>query len=97
MDMKLQFVTPSVKKKIKNKKIKKPMIKFKSDHTPLEIQHMSDQELEYLYEHGSPTEKDLADRFIQLRQKLERLEFIMPMDAELAQGTGSPYAGGIRE
>ena len=98
MKLKLSFMNTSAKrKKPKSKKSKQIMVKFKSDHTPIEIQRMSDQELEYLYEHGSPTERELADHFIQLRQKLERLELIMPMDAELAQGTGSPYAGGIRE
>lgn len=97
MKMTLQFITPSAKKRVKSKKMKKPMVKFKSDHTPLEIQNMSDQELEYLYEHGSETEQDMADRIIRLRQKAERLEMIMPMDIELAEGTGSPYAGGIRE
>ena len=85
------------RKKPASKKSKQTLVKFKSDHTPIEIQNMSDQDLEYIYEHGSSTEKDFADRIIRLRQKAERLDLIMPVDAELAEGTGSPYAGGIKE
>jgi hypothetical protein len=96
MDMTLQFITPSAKKRVKNKKMKKPMVKFKSDHTPLEIQHMSNDELEDLYEHGSETEQDMAENILHARKKWALVELAMPMDSELAQNTGSPYAGGVR-
>jgi hypothetical protein len=96
MKMTLQFITPSIKKRTKSKKIKKPMVKFKSDHTPLEIQNMDDQELEYLYAHGSPTERDMAENILHARKKWALVELAMPMDVELARGTGSPYAGDVK-
>jgi hypothetical protein len=97
MDMTLQFVTqPTGRKKVKSKKPKRTMIKFTSDHTPLEIQHMSTSDLEDLYEHGSPTEKDMAENILHARKKWALVELAMPMDSELAQNTGSPYAGGVR-
>lgn len=101
MEMSLPFVTnpaPVAKrKKVKVKKnVKRTLVKFKSDHTPVEIRNMGDQELEYLYEHGSSTEKDMAENILHARKKWALVELAMPMDAELAQDTGSPYAGGVR-
>ena len=97
MDITLQFVNqPKTRKKIKSKQVKRTMIKFTSDHTPLEIQHMDNHELEDLYEHGSPTEKDMAENILRARKKWALIELAMPMDVELAQGTGSPYAGGVK-
>jgi len=97
MDMTLQFVTqPTNRKKVKSTKPKRTMIKFTSDHTPLDIQNMDNQELVDLYEHGSPTERDMAENILHARKKWALVELAMPMDVELAQGTGSPYAGGVR-
>jgi hypothetical protein len=97
MDMTLQFVTqPTNRKKAKSKKPKRTMIKFTSDHTPLDIQNMDNQELADLYEHGSPTERDMAENILHARKKWALVELAMPMDSELAQNTGSPYAGGVR-
>jgi len=97
MDMTLQFITQSKQRqKMKSKKPKRNMIKFVSDHTPLEIQHMSNEELEDLYEHGSDTEQDMAENILHARKKWALVELAMPMDSEIAQGTGSPYAGGVR-
>lgn len=97
MKMELQFITKPQKRKIKkNKKIKKTMVKFRSDHTPLEIQHMSNDELEYLYEHGSETEQDMAENILHARKKWALIDLAMPMDVELASGTGSPYASDVR-
>jgi|WetSurMetagenome_2_1015567.scaffolds.fasta_scaffold29228_4 hypothetical protein len=100
MNVNLSFVTNpalSAKRgKAKSKKVKRTLVKFKSDHTPIEIQNMDNQELEYLYEHGSPTEKDMAENILHARKKWSLVELAMPMDAELASGTGSPYAGGVR-
>jgi hypothetical protein len=97
MDMTLQFVTqPATRKKAKSKKPKRTMIKFTSDHTPLEIQQMSNSDLENLYEHGSPTERDMAENILHARKKWALVELAMPMDVELARGTGSPYAGDVR-
>lgn len=99
MEMTLPFVTnpaPAAKrKKPKVKKsVKRTMVKFKSDHTPIEIQNMDNQELEYLYAHGSETERDMAENILHARKKWALVELAMPMDAELA--SGSPYAGGVR-
>jgi hypothetical protein len=100
MDVSLPFVTnpaPSAKRnKAKSKKVKRTLVKFKSDHTPVEIQNMDNQELEFLYEHGSATERDMAENILHARKKWALVELAMPMDAELASGTGSPYAGGVR-
>lgn len=95
MKLEFQFIIPPKKKK-RMKKLKKPMIKFRSDHTPLEIYHMGDSELVYLYEHGSPTEQDMAENILHARKKWALIDLAMPMDVELAQGTGSPYAGDVR-
>lgn len=99
MEMTLPFVTnPAPAAKRKKQKVKKgtkrTLIKIKSDHTPIEIQHMSNEDLEYLYDHGSPTEKDMAENILHARKKWALVELAMPMDAELA--SGSPYAGGVK-
>jgi len=94
MNLNFQFITPTPKKR--NKKSKKPMITFKSDHTPIEIQHMSNNELQDLYEHGSETEKDMAENILHARKKWALIDLAMPMDSEIANGTGSPYAGDVR-
>jgi len=99
MDVSLPFITNTAqtakrkKQKIIKKKVKRTLVKFKSDHTPVEIQNMDDQELEYLYEHGSPTEQDVADQILRARKKWD-LAFNYSPDDILPEGSGS---GGARD
>lgn len=78
----------------KEKPLKRSIIKVQSEHTPVEIQNMDMPKLEYLYQHGSPTEREIADRLIQARKKWALIELVMPLDNELA--SGAPFAGGIK-
>jgi hypothetical protein len=86
MELSLPFVTSSapqaappapMRKKKKMKKstkrnIKKPLIKIRSEYTPMEIMNMDIPEIQYLYEHGSPTERDMADNILRARLKFQR-------------------------
>jgi hypothetical protein len=65
-----------------------------NEHTPVEIQDMDMPKLEYLYQHGSPTEREIADRLIQARKKWALIELVMPLNTELA--SGAPFAGGVK-
>jgi len=89
MNMTLQFVTQPRKKKKDKKLVKRPMIKIKSEHTPVEIQNMDMPQLEYIYEHGSPTEKELADNIIRARKKWATASSL----SDDIVPTGSPIPG----
>jgi len=93
MNIDLPFINQTKRKKVKNS-AKQKLIKVQSEHTPIEVQNMTMPQLEYLYEHGSSTERELADHLIQARKKWALIELAMPMDAELA--SGSPFAGGVK-
>jgi broad specificity polyphosphatase/5'/3'-nucleotidase SurE len=92
MNIDLPFMNQTKRKKVKITKQK--LIKVQNEHTPIEVQNMTMPQLEYLYEHGSSTERELADHLIQARKKWALVELAMPMDAELA--SGSPFAGGVK-
>lgn len=93
MEVTLPFVTQNIqpiKRKKKNKRpIKRTIIKIKTEHTPMEIQNMDLSQLEYLYEHGSPTEKELADRMIRIRKKWAMASLL----SDDILPTGSPIIG----
>lgn len=93
MDVSLPFVIQQRKRK-EREPVKRKLIKIRSDYTPMEIQNMDMPQLEYVYEHGSPTEREMADHIIQARKKWALVELAAPMNNELA--SGSPFAGGIR-
>lgn len=93
MEISLSFVTQQRKKK-KKSPAKRELIKIHSDYTPMEIQNMDMPKLEYLYQHGTPTERELADHLIQARKKWALIELAMPMNTELA--SGAPFAGGVK-
>ena len=92
MNIDLPFMNQTKRKKVKITEQK--LIKVQNEHTPIEVQNMTMPQLEYLYEHGSSTERELADHLIQARKKWALVELAMPMDAELA--SGSPFAGGVK-
>jgi len=93
MDISLPFMNEPRKHK-KEKPVKRNIIKVQSEHTPVEIQNMDMPQLEYLYEHGTSTERELADHLIQARKKWALIELAMPMNTELA--SGAPFAGGVK-
>jgi len=93
MGISLPFMTEPRKHK-KEKSAKRNIIKVQSEHTPVEIQNMDMPQLEYLYEHGTSTERELADHLIQARKKWALIELAMPMNIELA--SGAPFAGGVK-
>jgi hypothetical protein len=96
MNISLPFVTKSKRrKKVHSKEqTQRETVKVRSEYTPIEIQNMDMPKLEYLYQHGSPTERELADHLIQAKKKWALIELAMPMDSELA--SGSPFAGDRR-
>lgn len=93
MNIDLPFITQPRKHKKKDP-VKRGIVKINNEHTPVEIQNMDMPKLEYLYQHGSPTEREIANHLIQARKKWELIELAMPMDSELA--SGSPFAGGVK-
>lgn len=68
MDIALPFITQRKKSK-KGKPSNTRIINIHNEHTPVEIMNMDMPELEYLYMHGSPSEKELADNIIRARKK----------------------------
>ena len=91
MEISLPFITQPRKKKSKHP-VKRKLIKVRNEYTPIEIQNMSMPELEYIYQHGSPTEIEIADNIIRARKKmsvaLSLSDDILP--------SGSPFAGGVK-
>jgi len=96
MNISLPFITTSKRRKKTHskKQTKRETVKIRSEYTPIEIQNMDMPQLEYVYEHGSPTERELADHLIQAKKKWALVELAAPMNNELA--SGAPFAGGIR-
>jgi hypothetical protein len=88
----LPFITKSAPRR-KKKQISeistKPMIKIRNQYAPMEIQGMSMPQLEYIYEHGSPTERDMADQVITARKKFE-IATMMPDDILASGSQGAP-------
>jgi len=72
-----QFVTkPKKRQKTDNdQQIKRAIATFHSDHTPVEIQNMDMPQLQNLYEHGSPAERELANHILRARNNWEQLEY----------------------
>jgi len=87
MGISLPFMTEPRKHK-KEKSAKRNIIKVQSEHTPVEIQNMDMPQLEYIYQYGTPDEKETAERIIRLRQKWNLIT--LPNDDILPQGSGAP-------
>jgi hypothetical protein len=77
MNIDLSFINTPIKRKIK--KPIKNIIKISNEHTPIEIQNMTMPQLEYLYEHGSPTEKEIVGNIMFTRKKFD-MATIVPDD-----------------
>lgn len=88
MNISLPFITQPTPRKQKKTQPSR-LIKIKSEHTPLEIQNMSMPELEHLYNHGTPTEKEMARIIIHARKSAE----IGNMLADDKLSSGSPVSG----
>lgn len=96
MNISLPFVTqPKKRKKNKTKVKTNRLIKIHNEHTPIEIQNMNMPELEYLYEYGTPTEKEIAEHIMITRKKFDKATMVS--DDILASGaptaSGSPTSG----
>lgn len=95
MNISLPFVTQPQQRKKKKTKVKSTrLITIRSEHAPIEIQNMDMPELEYLYEHGTPTEKEIAEHVMMTRKKFDRATMVP--DDILASGaptSGSPSSG----
>jgi hypothetical protein len=95
MNLSLPFVTQPKRKKKNNKPETTRIIKIHNEYTPIEIQNMTMPELEYLYEHGTPTQKEIAEHVMITRKKFE-IATMVPDDI-LASGaptsSGSPSSG----
>jgi hypothetical protein len=87
MDISLPFITQSRKKKRKYPATREA-IKVQSEHTPIEIQNMDMPQLEYMYQYGTPDEKETANKIIILRKKWNLIT--LPNDDILPQGSGAP-------
>jgi len=96
MNISLPFITqPKQRKKKKTKVKSNRLIKVRSEHAPIEIQNMNMPELEYLYEHGTPTEKEIAEHVMVTRKKFEKATMV-PDDilaSSSPTAAGSPTSG----
>jgi hypothetical protein len=98
MNISLPFITAPAHPRKKSKLIskKRTIIKIKNEYAPIEIQNMDDAHLEYIYEHGSPAERDVAEEIIKNRQRWDTI-INKGLDDTLPTGsgqTGAPEAGG---
>lgn len=87
MEVALPFITQ--RKGKKSKPQKRTIAKIRNSYTPVEIMNMDIQELEYLYEHGSPTEQDIADNILRARKKW----MVASSMSDDADRTDSPNSG----
>lgn len=100
MEVILPFVTnstpPAQRRNKKSKTVKRKIIKIHNSYTPVELYNMDDPQLEYLYEHGSPAEREVASEILKKRQKWDII-LNKSLDDPLPSGSGlrgSPSAGG---
>jgi hypothetical protein len=101
MNISLPFMNstpPRAKRKVKkvNSKINRNLIRFRNNYTPVEIYNMDDAQLENLYEHGSPSERDIAN---EIKKKRSNWDTVVNkgLDDTLPSGSGvsgAPTAGG---
>lgn len=83
----IKIYSPKVKKIVKIHKVKKVHLPY----TYTEIQNMTDSQLDYLYEHGSPAERDIAGEVIQNRKNWDTI-INKGLDDPLPRGSGQSGA-----
>lgn len=87
----LIFPYSTTQRKNKKNKPKKRMVKFHNDYTEFEIQNMDDPQLERLYEHGTPAEREIARKIIKMRDDWDTI-INKSIDDPLPAGSGQPGA-----